>query len=100
MLGLPRQQVVVSEHLAAQAREVLEALGSAEAGRAKGIARVVRWRLVIVGLSAIGIVAFGILSISGPRGYMLGTLACIITLVVSFRGLRRARPTQAGKAAS
>ena len=90
--GLPRSQLVVSEHSAGRARELLRDLQADEASSTGSLQSSMRWWLVILALSPVVGVGLVLSSISGGAAYTLGGLGCFALLVVALVRLRAATP--------
>jgi hypothetical protein len=93
-LASPRPRVAVPERLAARARDLLQPLEAAEARSVAALLRVVRWRLLAVGIWALGAFVCIMGAGTGRPVFAFGSAACVAMLVVSWRRLRRPARTR------
>ena len=97
--GLGSHELLVSEPVAERAREQLQSFDSQHVVAAQVIVRTIRWPLLALPLSLMGIVAVGVLGVLGNQVFLFGSLGCCVVLVVSFSYLRSHFRASSSKAA-
>jgi hypothetical protein len=89
LAAVPSQELFVDETDVARARKLLDAFEADRVVAARKIVRSLRWPVLAMALSFVGLTAFLITREASNGTSALGGLACLVVLIASFRKLRK-----------
>jgi len=88
LAAVPSQELFVDETDEPRARKLLDALEADRVVAARNIVRSLRWLVLAMAASTVGFVACLLATTMGSKLAGLGSLACLVVLIVSFCKLR------------